>query len=138
MVQRTLFVAAIALLAVAGCTGNGDADLVVVAESFRAPAGWTDTGQDRGSEPVCFGPDCEVIVLRWRSPVPPTAAQLSDAAGAAGWSDIEVDKCTPRDNVTGPVPFCELTASDDDAEITLRVAGPVADDPPWEITLQVA
>jgi hypothetical protein len=120
-----------------GCS-NGSADLLGVAEAFTAPAPWVELEASESTEPLCFGAGCTTIVVRWSSDQTPDAELLTDAVDAAGWKDIAVDDCAPKTNVTGPVPFCELTATDDSAEIVLRASGPVAGKRPWEIVLLVS
>ena len=56
----------------------------------------------------------------------------------AGWTDIEVNDCEVRPNVTGPVPFCRAIAASGDVRIELTAAGPLTgDSDPLLITLRV-
>lgn len=128
-------VLALVLGASAGCSEN-TADLVEAAERFHAPADWDHLSEGVSSEPACFHSDCKTLVMRWAASEPPGREELTTAASA--WEEVEVDECTPRDNVTGPVPYCELTATHDGVDLTVSAVGPIHGDRPWQIVLQAS
>lgn len=77
-------------------------------------------------------------MMAWGSDAAPTSGELVSLMQQAGWTDIEVNDCEVRPNVTGPVPFCRAIAASGDVRIELTAAGPLTgDSDPLLITLRV-
>ena len=125
------------LLVLSSCTFGGP-DLQNVADTFSAPEAWQALGSEDVSETLCIGSKCKTVVMAWSSSTAPTAEDFDSLTRQAGWADVEVNDCQARSDVTGPVPFCRVTASSGEAHIELTAAGPLTGETdPFRITLRV-
>lgn len=132
-----LAVAALLSVVLFGCSVGGT-DLQSVADAFDAPPRWQLLGDGVVSEPLCVGADCTTVVIAWRTGTPPSSDDFHRLMRRAECTNIELNDCRIRPEVTGPIPFCRATASSGGAPIEITVAGPVTGETnPYVVTLRV-
>lgn len=131
-----LWVLAVALTSCRGGGGPSTTD-----PGLTAPPEWTPVGRSTVREPLCSGPDCVTVVVRWVTAEPPGRGTVESLLRSAGYRHVVVEECAPRPGRTGPIPFCSATATTDGgAPVRLRVSGPSPADPehPYTVVLTVS
>ncbi len=108
-----------------------------MADQLTAPPAWTVQARtEMRTDFLCVGSGCTTFRVEWSAKAPPSAEDLLSAAGTAGWDRIDVDEpCPPPAPDDEPGPYCTLTATVDDVDLTLWSSHEPRKSPPWRVTL---
>lgn len=109
------------LVLIVGCSSGGS-DLQRLADAFDAPSEWDALGGVEVSDSLCIRAGCEIVMTAWSAATAPTADDFNALMRQAGWTDVEINDCQVRPDVTGPIPFCRATVWSGGIDIELPAA----------------